>query len=171
MWMQIKRLFKHRWAEDSIRTVAPDAVLRLAQQVAGSERHHSGEIRLCIEAGLPNRYLLAAEGTDELVRRRAVDQFGELRVWDTEQNNGVLIYLLLAERSIEVVADRGLNAYVSPEAWLAMVRRLGSALREGQFEAGLAQAIDEVSAILRANFALAEGASNPNELPDTPLLR
>lgn len=171
MWMQIKRVFKHRWAEDSIRTVAPDAVLRLTQQVTSSERHHSGEIRLCIEAGLPNHYLLTTDSMDRLVRRRAVDQFGELRVWDTEQNNGVLIYLLLAERSIEVVADRGLNPYVAPEAWLAMVRRLSSALREGQFEAGLAQAIDEVSAILRAHFALAEGTSNPNELPDTPLLR
>ena len=171
MWVQIKRLFKHRWAEDSIRAVAPDAVLRLAQQVAGSERHHSGEIRLCIEAGLPNRYLLTTEGTHALVRRRAIDQFGELRVWDTEQNNGVLIYLLLAEHSIEVVADRGLNPHVSPEAWLAMVRRLSSALHEGQFEAGLTQAIEEVSAILRAHFALAEGTHNPNELPDTPLLR
>lgn len=171
MWMQLKRLFKHRWAEDSIRTVAPDAVLRLAQQVAGSERHHSGEIRLCIETGLPNRYLLANDSMDRLIRRRAVDQFGELRVWDTEQNNGVLIYLLLAERSIEVVADRGLTPYVAPEVWLAMVQRLGSALRRGQFEAGLAQAIDDVSTVLRAHFALAEGASNPNELPDTPLLR
>ncbi|MDP3651709.1 MAG: TPM domain-containing protein [Rhodoferax sp.] len=171
MWIQLKRLFKHRWVNDSIRTLAPDAVLRLTQQVARSEQSHSGEIRLCIEAGLPNHYLLANDGMDGLVRRRAVDQFGELRVWDTAENNGVLIYLLLAERRIEVVADRGLSPYVSSDAWLAMVHRLGSALHDGRFEAGLAQAIDEVSGVLRAHFALAEGANNPNELADTPLLR
>ncbi len=171
MWMQVKRLFRHRWADDAIRTVAPDAVARLGQRVAASERHHSGEIRLCIEAGLPNRYLLAPEGTDVLIRRRALDQFGELRVWDTECNNGVLIYLLLAERAIEVVADRGLNTHVSPAAWRATVHRLGAALQAGHFEQGLTQAIDEVSAVLQAHFALADGSSNPNELPDAPLLR
>lgn len=171
MWMQVKRLFKHRWVDDAIRTVAPDAVDRLAQRVADCERHHSGEIRLCIEAGLPNSYLLAPEEMDALVRRRALDQFGELRVWDTECNNGVLIYLLLADRSIEVVADRGLNPYVSAEEWRALVQRLGAALHAGHFEQGLAQAIDEVSAVLRAHFSLTEGTQNPNELPDAPWLR
>lgn len=171
MWIQLKRLFKHRWADDAIRTLPDDALLRLTQRVADSERHHSGEIRLCVEAGLPNSYLLAPEGTDALIRRRALHQFGDLRVWDTEDNNGVLIYLLLAERAIEVVADRGLLPYVSAEEWRAMVQRLGAALHAGHFEAGLAHAIDEVSAVLRAHFTLAEGADNPNELPDAPWIR
>lgn len=171
MWMQLKRLFKHRWADDAIRTVPSDALLRLAQRVTDSERRHSGEIRLCVEAGLPNSDLLAPESTDALVRQRALHQFGELRVWDTECNNGVLIYLLLAERAIEVVADRGLVPYVSPEEWRALVHRLGTALHADQFEAGLARAIDEVSTVLRGHFALAEGTHNPNELPDAPWVR
>jgi uncharacterized membrane protein len=151
--------------------LTPDGLQRLAQRIAGGERRHSGEIRICVEAGLPNSYLLRADSTAALLRQRALAQFGKLRVWDTEHNNGVLIYLLLAERAIEVVADRGLNSLVSREEWSALVQRLGLALRHGDFEAGLMEAVDQVSAVLESHFALAPGIENPNELSDQPTLR
>ena len=92
--------------------------------------------------------------------------FGKLRVWDTEHNNGVLIYLLLAEHAIEIVADRGIDAHVSADEWAAMAQRMGAAFREGRFEDGLTQALEEVSALLVEHFPLAEGEADRNELPD-----
>jgi uncharacterized membrane protein len=160
------RLLKHRlWDETDVRRVLPAVALdRLQTQVAESEKHHSGEIRLCVEAGLPLSYLWR----DAPPRERALAMFGKLRVWDTEHNNGVLIYLLLAEHAIELVADRGLSRTVPSAQWQAIVEGLGDSLRAGRFEEGLAAAISEVDRLLRAQFALAEGECNPNELPDRP---
>jgi uncharacterized membrane protein len=110
----------------------------------------------------------------QVIRQRAVTMFGKLRVWDTERNNGVLVYLLLADHAIELVADRGLNAFVTPADWQAMVQRMGQAFREHRFEDGLTQALEEVSAVLVAYFprdaveAVAHGPGN--ELPDAPVL-
>ena len=139
---------------------------RLVQRVAASEGRHSGEIRICVEASLPSSYVWR----DATARERAVAMFGKLRVWDTEHNNGVLVYLLLAERAIEIVADRGLDARVPPAYWATMVARMGSALREGRFEDGLNQTLGEVSALLVQHFPLQPGQANPNELPDEPVL-
>ena len=97
--------------------------------------------------------------------------FGKLRVWDTEHNNGVLIYLMLAEHAIEIVADRGLNKHVSREQWQAIVDRMRELFRAGRFEDGLNAAIDAVDALLVQHFALAPGQLNPNELPDAPWRR
>jgi uncharacterized membrane protein len=96
--------------------------------------------------------------------------FGKLRVWDTEHNNGVLIYLLLAEHRIEIVADRGLHRHVGAAQWQEVMERMRSAFRTGQFEAGLNDAIDAVDALLVQHFPLAPGQANPNELPDAPSL-
>ncbi|MFM7507468.1 MAG: TPM domain-containing protein [Rubrivivax sp.] len=162
------RILRHRWTDetDAARALGPEALLRLEQRVAASERHHSGEIRLCVEAGLPLSYLWR----DATPRQRAVTMFGKLRVWDTEQNNGVLIYLLLAEHAIEVVADRGLARAVPPETWQQMVAAMREAFRAGRFEDCLAQAVDRVDALLVAHFPLAAGQANPNELPDAASL-
>ncbi|MEY3296594.1 MAG: hypothetical protein RLZZ451_2642 [Pseudomonadota bacterium] len=162
------RILKHRWTDetDAARALGPEALLRLEQRVAMSERRHSGEIRLCVEAGLPLSYLWR----DATPRQRAVTMFGKLRVWDTEQNNGVLIYLLLAEHAIEVVADRGLARAVPPETWQQLVAGMREAFRAGRFEDGLAQAVDRVDALLVAHFPLAAGQANPNELPDAASL-
>ena len=170
MWSRLVRLFKHRWADDSSRTISSSTLKHLTERVGESERLHSGEIRICIEAGLPNSYLLRAQPTPVLTRQRALAQFSKLRVWDTEHNNGVLIYLLLAEHAIEVVADRGLNDCMSSADWQALVKRLGAALREGRFEEGLAQAVDEVSQVLQAHFALTGSQANPDELSNAPAL-
>jgi uncharacterized membrane protein len=96
--------------------------------------------------------------------------FGKLRVWDTADNNGVLIYLLMAEHAIEIVADRGIDAHVSAEEWAAMTQRMAAAFREGRFEDGITQALEEVSALLVAHFPLPEGAVDRNELPDAPVV-
>jgi len=103
-------------------------------------------------------------------RARAVAMFGKLGVWDTEHNNGVLIYLLLAERRIELVADRGLNRHVEAARWQQITDTMGAAFKQGQFEAGLNQAIDAVDGLLRQHFAIDAHARNPNELPDAPIV-
>ena len=104
-------------------------------------------------------------------RDRAVTLFGKLRVWDTEHNNGVLIYVLLADRAIEVVADRGLMRHVDATQWQALVQRMRDAFRAGHIEQGLVQAVDTIGALLAQHFPLADGSANPNELPDRVDLR
>ena len=162
------RLLRHRWLDegDARRALGPGALARIEQRVRASERRHGGEIRVCVEAGLPLSYLWRGLSA----RQRAVTLFGKLRVWDTEHNNGVLIYLLLAEHRIEIVADRGLNRHVDAAAWQAIVDGMSAAFRAGRFEEGLNAAIDAVDALLRRHFPLAPGAVNPNELPDAPLV-
>ena len=168
-WRRIlTRMLRHRWRDesDTRKAIPPALVTRLANRVAASEKRHNGEIRIYVEAGLPMSYLWR----DATPRERAVAMFGKLRVWDTEHNNGVLIYLLLAEHAIEIVADRGLSSKVNPQTWRAIVARMGSAFRDGRFEDGLTQALEEVSALLVAHFGVANAAANPNELPDQPVL-
>ena len=166
---KMSRIFKHRWFDetDTRRALPPDALARIEARVAASEQHHSGEIRVSVEAGLPLSYLLKKLGA----RDRAIMLFGKLRVWDTEQNNGVLIYLMLAEHAIEIVADRGLNQHVSPAQWQALITPMRAAFAQGRFEAGLLQAIDAIDGLLIRHFALAPGQTNPDELPNRPDLR
>jgi uncharacterized membrane protein len=162
---RLARLLRHRLLFDDTdaRRALDDAALgRLAERVRQSETRHSGEIRISVEAGLPLSYLWQGLSA----RDRALTLFGKLRVWDTEANNGVLIYLLLAEHAIEIVADRGLERHVGPEHWPGLLAGMGEAFRAGRYEAGLMQAIDRVEALLVAHFPLAEGQPNPNELPD-----
>ncbi len=163
---KILRLLRHRWMDDAdLRRALPTPVLAaLKAQVAESERRHSGEIRIHVEAGLPWRHVWRGI----TARERAVRMFGTLGVWDTEQNNGVLIYVLMADHAIEVVADRGLMQVVPQAVWDALVTRMVSAFRSGRIEEGLRQAVLEVSTLLERHFPLAPGQHNPNELPDAP---
>ena len=117
---------------------------------------------MCIEAGLPWSYL--RRGAD--ARERAIAMFGKLKVWDTEHNNGVLIYLLLADHRIEIIADRGLNRHVDAAQWQTVVEGIAVACREKRFEAGLLHAIEAIDGILRLRFPSEVGSVNPNELPD-----
>jgi uncharacterized membrane protein len=164
----ISRLLKHRWLDedDTRRAIPPEMLERLAQRVAASERRHTGEVRIYVEAGLPTSYLWRKATP----RERAIAMFGKLRVWDTEQNNGVLIYLLLAEHAIEIVADRGLAKRVDPQEWQRIVDRMRGAFRDKRFEDGLTQALEEVSALLVEHFPSQEGDAQTNELPDEPVL-
>ena len=163
---RLRRLLRHRWLdEDDTRKAIPAALLeRLKKRVAASEDRHSGEIRICVEASLPSSYIWR----DATARARAVAMFGKLRMWDTEHNNGVLIYLLLAEHAIEIVADRGLARHVDAAQWAAIMTGMREAFRAGRYAEGLDQAVDAVDALLQRHFPLAPGALNPNELSDAP---
>jgi len=158
------RWLRHRWMDSGdVRRALPDtAMARIEALVRSSESIHSGEICVCVEAGLPLSYLCKGLRA----RQRALTLFGKLRVWDTEANNGVLIYLLLADRAVEVVADRGLNARVSAQQWQDLIAALSEHLRAGQFEAGLSQAVEAVSRLLTQHFPLTPGQANTNELAD-----
>src|SRR5574337_1968817 len=129
---RIGRFFRHLWFDETHarRAVPPAMAERLKQRVAASEQRHSGQIRICVEAGLPPHLLWRDHTTRALTHARALAVFSELRVWDTEHDNGVLIYLLLAERAIEIVADRGLARHVAPQTWRELIQRMGGALRQ-----------------------------------------
>jgi uncharacterized membrane protein len=164
---RLQRILRHRWRDDSThRAIPPALVQRLTESVAASERLHTGEIRIYVEASLPMSYLWRHASA----RERAVAMFGKLRVWDTEDNNGVLIYLLLADHAIEIVADRGLSAHVTPQRWREIVQGMEAAFRAGRYEDGLNQALAAVTQLLVQYFPAVPGAANPNELPDEPVL-
>ena len=182
MASKLMRMLRHRWFDesDARRAVPPVLSEQLRRRVHASEQRHTGEVRICIEGGLPTSYLWRhfrdGETIADIVRQRALMQFSKLRVWDTEQNNGVLIYVLLAEHAIELVADRGVHRLVPQADWVAIVGRLSDALKADNFEDGLTRALEEVTAVLVTHFARGEaggidGQVRPNQLPDEPVLR
>lgn len=169
---RLQRMLIHAWREAvSNAHPLPYATLaRLGAYVAKCESAHSGEIRIYIETALPWADLKQNLSTQDLSRQRAIELFGSQRVWDTAQNNGVLIYMLLAERSIEIIADRGISQRVDPAVWQAMVAHLSERCRGGAIEAGLVETVSDLSALLRQHFPLRAGEHNPNELADFPAL-
>jgi uncharacterized membrane protein len=128
--------------------------------VARQRRRHSGEIRVCVEAGLPLSYLWRGA----TARERAVTMFGKLRVWDTEHNNGVLIYLLLAEHAIEIVADRGLARHVPQAQWEAWWRRHARGLSRGPLRGRPGAGHRRRRRAAAQHYPLAPGQVNPDEL-------
>jgi uncharacterized membrane protein len=166
---KIVRIFKHRWMDDTdVRRAAPPELLaQLERFTAASEARHTGEIRICIEAGMPMSYLWR----DATPRERAISMFGKLRVWDTAQNNGVLIYVLLAERAIEIVADRVVSTPPNSHFWQNVVTQLAQHLKRGDYERGLTQAMEEISALLVEQFPAQAHEINPNELSNRPDVR
>jgi uncharacterized membrane protein len=172
MWRRLKRVLKHRWLDDSAARlgITPDMVKRLMQDVKASEGRHTGEVRIVVESALPSSYLWRSPSVQQLARQRALTLFGKLRVWDTEHNNGVLIYLLLAEQRLEIVADRGLNQHVPAHHWQGVIQQMRQPLQRGAYEEGLTLALQEVSTVLVRHFPLAQGASHQNQWPDRPLV-
>jgi uncharacterized membrane protein len=164
----LTRWLTHIWldADNARRQITPAGLLRLEQAVRASEARHLGELRLCVEAGLPPDALWRGEQA----RNRAIAHFSALRVWDTAGNNGVLIYLLLADRRIEILADRGLSSKVPKAHWQDMADQLSRALQAGQIEAGLLAAIEQVGSLMRTHCPLQSGERNMNELPDAVVL-
>ena len=158
------RLFRHlfttRW---QLRRCFPPATLTAVENaIRAAEGRHSGEIRFAVESKLDLERLRA--GVD--ARARAHELFAAMRVWDTHANNGVLIYLLLAEHDIEIVADRGFNERVGPEEWEAVCHAMEQELRAGRFEAGAIAGIERVSELIARHFPPMPG--DRNELPDAP---
>lgn len=166
MVIDIPRILKHtltpRWR---VRRVFPRAAMRAIEAaIRESERSHEGEIRFVVEGGLDLPELLHGVSP----RQRAVELFSRLRVWDTEHNSGVLVYLLLADRQVEIVADRGIHSRVGEKAWHEVCSRMERAFRNGRFKEGTVAGIREIGALLAVHFP-PQGA-NPNELPDQPVI-
>lgn len=124
------------------------ALLNIEQAIQASEATHDGEIRFVVEAGL-HPYEILFKKTP---KKRAIEVFSRLNIWDTEHNNGVLIYLLLADRDVEIVADRGIHEQVGNAEWERICHAMELKFRHGDFEAGVLQGIAEISAHLHAHF-------------------
>ncbi|MFP5407889.1 MAG: TPM domain-containing protein [Gammaproteobacteria bacterium] len=158
----LKHLFMPTWAW---KRAFPQATLdAIETAIRASETAHSGEIRFAIENSLPAT--LVWRGVSG--RERAIEVFSNLRVWDTEHNSGVLIYLLLADHDIEIVADRGIAAQVDPADWEAVAHAMEAAFRQGDFERGALEGIAQIDAILAAQFP--PSGHNPDELANRPVI-
>jgi uncharacterized membrane protein len=147
------------------RALPPAALDRIEAAIADGERHHRGQVRFVVEASLP----LARVLRNVAPRERALEVFGALRVWDTEENSGVLVYLLLADRVVEVVADRGIHRVVGDAAWESVCREMEVAFRDGRFDDGVEAGIVQINALLAEQFPRV-GAPGANELPDRPVV-
>lgn len=158
----LRHLFTAPWAWKRAFSHATLAAIEAA--IRTSERRHGGEIRFVIENSLPS--VLTWRGISG--RARAIEVFSNLHVWDTEANSGVLIYLLLADHDIEIVADRGIAARVVRAEWEAIARSMESAFRQGDFARGALAGIAAVNALLALHCP--RPAHNRNELDDRPLI-
>ncbi|MEO6799903.1 MAG: TPM domain-containing protein [Rhodanobacter sp.] len=152
-WFQLPRRF-------------PASLLdEITAAIAAGERTHMGEVRVAIESRLEPLAVLG--GLDAGTRARRV--FSQLRVWDTEHNSGVLLYVLLAEHRIEIVADRGIAARVAPAEWTSICERMRGRYASGHWREGSLDGIAAAHALLRKHFPV-RGKANPDELPDRPVL-
>ncbi|MCL4315435.1 MAG: TPM domain-containing protein [Gammaproteobacteria bacterium] len=166
MVMPFARWIKHLCYGDwRVRRAFPDSALHsIERAIHEAEKTHSGEIRFAVEGGLDIGPLLRGM----TARERAVEVFSELRVWDTEQNSGVLIYLLLADRDVEIIADRGIHARAGQESWECICRDMEVEFRAGRFETGVTAGIRSVAAHLQKHYP-ARG-DDINELADRPVV-
>lgn len=164
--MDIGRVLRHlamfRWRAD--RAFSSQALISIEQAIQASEAVHAGEIRFVVEAALDGAPLFQGQSA----RERAIDLFSQLRIWDTELNNGVLIYLLLADRDVEIVADRGIHGRVGAREWENICHAMELAFRQGNFEGGVVNGVQAVTQQLKKHFPAA-GAGR-NELNDSPVM-
>lgn len=158
------RWIRHMFAPSAHRSFPPRSMDSIAAAIAASEQLHTGQVMVAVEADLS----VAALWRGHAARQRAEQAFAQLRTWDTEANNGVLIYLLLADHAIEVVADRGLRALVADAAWAEVCRRMQQFLRDGQHEAAVLAGVEAVTELLCAHFPAAAPAQHEDELPNRP---
>lgn len=164
--MVLKRLLLHLFSDQwSLRRAFPRAALRaIRDNIAEQERRHGAELRVAVEASLP--LLHVWRGQD--ARSRAIELFGQLRVWDTEHNSGILIYLLLADKRVEIVADRGIHGKVGGAAWESICGEMQRAFARGQFKQGVNTGIVAVSDLLAVHYPAV--GERPDELPNEPVV-
>jgi uncharacterized membrane protein len=164
--MEITRIGKHLIANRSrVRKAFPDpALLNIERAIKASEATHAGQIRFVVEGALDGVPLFR----DQTARARALDVFSQLRIWDTAHNSGVLIYLLLADRKVEIVADRGINAAVGQATWEDICVAMEAEFKQGHFESGVLAGIRSVTEHLARHFP--RNAGSTNELPDKPVV-
>jgi len=157
-----RHLLQHRWRER--RNFPPKVLAAIEAAIKAGEATHSGQVRFVVEGALDGAPLFR----NQPARERALDVFSQLRIWDTAHNNGVLIYLLLADRDVEIVADRGIHAHVGTAGWEKICVEMETEFRAGNFERGVIKGIEAVSRQLAMHFP-ATGAGR-NELPDAPVV-
>ena len=164
--MNLKRIIKHLFAPHWLiaRAFPRRTLVEIERAIRGSEKLHDGELRFAIEAGLHLVPLVHGQSP----RERAIEVFSQLRVWDTAHNSGVLIYVQLVDRRIEVIADRGISAKVPQHDWDAICRRMEAAFRERRFEQGVLKAIGEITVLLSQHFQ--PPAHEHDELPARPVV-
>src|SRR5258706_14745421 len=164
--MDTKRLLRHLFTDHwAVRRALPSVAMRAIEKAIGEEeRRHAGQLRFAVEASLPLGELLRGVPS----RERAADWLRRLGVWGTEHNSGVLIYLLLADRRVEIVADRGIHSKVGGAAWEAICGEMQQEFARGQFERGVALGVRAISDLLAAHFP--PSGEGPNELPDRPVV-
>jgi len=157
-----KHLLHHHWWLR--RYFPPNVLAAIEAAIKAGEATHAGQVRFVVEGALDGRPLFK----NQPARERALDIFSQLRIWDTEHNNGVLIYLLLADRNVEIVADRGIDARVGKAGWEKICAAMEKEFRAGLFEHGVIRGIQEVSRLLAQHFPAHGGGRN--ELPDAPVV-
>jgi uncharacterized membrane protein len=157
-----RHLLEHHWR--ARRVFTPKVLARIEQAIQAGERTHSGQLRFVVEGALDGAPLFR----NQTARQRALDIFSRLRIWDTAHNNGVLIYLLLADRNVEIIADRGIDAKVGAAGWEKICRDMEADFAQGQFETGAVKGIGAVSRELAKYFP--PSGPHPNELPDKPIV-
>ena len=164
--MDWTRLLRHLLTDHHrVKRAFPPAAMRAIEKAIGEEeKRHGGQLRFAVEASLPIADLF--HGVDS--RHRAIGWFGRLRVWDTHHNSGVLIYLLLADRRVEIVADRGIHSKVGAAAWEAICGEMQQEFARGQFERGAVIGIRAISDLLAEHFP--PSGESANELPDKPVV-
>lgn len=164
--MKIKRILKHLLVTEGQvkRAFARSTLNKIEEAIKASETAHVGEIRFAVEGALDGAPLFQGQSA----RDRAIDLFSQLRVWDTQHNTGVLIYLLLADRAVEIVADRGIHAKVHSQEWDKVCRQMEAAFRQSNFEGGVVSGVQAVTQHLVKHFPV--DGHNGNELPDKPVV-
>ena len=164
--MKIERFIRHLLFTDwqVRRNFTPETLLAIEQSIHSSEQRHGGEIRFAVEGGLDGRRLFK----DQTPRDRAIEVFSLLGVWDTEQNNGVLIYVLLADHAVEIVADRGVHVRVGSASWSAICRDMQMDFSKSSFQAGALKGIAAVANVIEKYFPPL--APQANELSNAPVL-
>ena len=164
--MNIKRITKHllltHWQVN--RAFPSDTLIAIDRAIKASEAAHVGEIRFAVEGALDGTALFRGQS----VRERAIEVFSQLRIWDTEHNNGVLIYLLLADRDVEIVVDRGIHTKVCSAEWEKICRKMETAFKQANYEGGVVSGIQAVTQHLTTYFPAA--IAGRNELPDKPVV-
>lgn len=164
--MDLKRFWRHiamtPW--QAAKAFPPRALEAIGRAVAEHEKRHRGEVRFVVEAELATAQLWAGLGS----RARAVELFATQGVWDTSERTGVLVYVLLADHKVEIVADRGISARVTQPEWQAICASMQEAFRAGRFEEGAVAGVHAIADLLERHFPA--GETNRNELPDQPVM-
>ena len=163
-----RRIWRHLFTDQrkAARLFPPSVIARLEQATRHGEQLHHGQVRLAIEPSLP----IGSVRRGMTARDRALEVFGLLRLWDTEENCGVLLYVLVADRAFEIVADRGIHARVGDAEWHAISRKIEARFRAGEFGEGAQSALVEIGSLLAMHFPRSSrGAAGANEQPDTPV--